>query len=99
MTFTGFPASLVQANAEITDELIENQVASVQRMQHQDLLYGGLRVLDAAAIVSKPPSTTHCNLLQTPRSGRALVARRLACRTCIGSSTSLERKTIHPSRS
>jgi hypothetical protein len=40
----GLPGLFVQAKPEITDELIENQVASVQRMQHQDLLYGGLRL-------------------------------------------------------
>jgi len=32
-----FPDTLVHLHAEIPDELIENQVAAVQRLQHEDL--------------------------------------------------------------
>ena len=38
----GFPDALVQADAELAGELIENQVPAVERLQHQDLFDGGM---------------------------------------------------------
>ena len=38
----GFPGALVQADAEVAGEVIENQVPAVERLQHQDLFDRGL---------------------------------------------------------
>ena len=65
---------LVQVDPELAGELIEHQVPAVERLQNQDLF--DWASLDAAPITSKPPSTAHCSLLQTPRSGRVPPARR-----------------------
>ena len=59
----GLFGALVQFDAKVRGEVVENQVAAVERLQHQDLLDRLGCPVAAAPSTSKPASTTQGNLL------------------------------------
>ena len=63
----GSARALVQFDAEVAGELVDDQVAAVERLQHQDLPDRGLSSLDAAASSSKTSQRGDSeNLLAAP---------------------------------
>ena len=63
----GSLGALVQFDAEVAGELVNDQVAAVERLQHQDLPdWLAAASLDAAASTSRPVNATRRNLRPAP---------------------------------